>query len=350
MTGSFPLLTLSLLAVFILAAVLTWLIARISHKRNALAYPNSRSSHRIPTPHGGGIAFTMVSLLLAGVFAAFGWAPTWSMVVFVLLGSTMLLLGVWDDFKTISPRWRLCVHLVVVILALWSLPGMPTLYVFGSFLDTAELVWTWPLLVLGWVWLINLYNFMDGIDGLAASQAIVLLAAMTFIFYYFGYPEWSLICAFMLAAVLGFAVLNWAPARIFMGDGGSGFLGFIIGFLILLSATQTQVSVWSWLIMLLLFIADATTTLAVRFVTGQKIFDAHRLHAYQKLSDRANGRHDVVTLGFICVMLFVLLPAAFMANALHHSGFWLFSALFAAFSLLALFLGAGRQQGGNTIK
>jgi len=172
----------------------------------------------------------------------------------------------------------------------------------------------------------------------------VLFAGMALNFWYLGYGQWAWICLFILAAVLGFTILNWPPAKIFMGDGGSGFLGFIIGFMMLLSAAQSSVSMWSWIILLTLFIADATTTLIVRFVTHQNIFAAHRLHAYQKLTVRFAGRHLPVTLGYGAVMLFVLVPVSWLANRVPHSGPVLFAVLFAVASLGMLKLGCGRLE------
>lgn len=224
---------------------------------------------------------------------------------------------------------------------MWSIPKLPVFSFLGITVDSSVAFLLWPVLAAAWVWLINLYNFMDGIDGLAAVQALILFGGMAFNFWYFGYVSWAWICLFILSAVLGFTILNWPPAKIFMGDGGSGFLGFIIGFMMLLSAAQTKVSMWSWIILLTLFIADATTTLVVRFFTGQNVFTAHRLHAYQKLAQRA-GRHAPVTLGYGAIILGILMPASLVANIVPYSGPFLFAGAFLVASASAFILGAGR--------
>src|SRR5690606_26084649 len=133
----------------------------------------------------------------------------------------------------------------------------------------------WPLLALTWVWLINLYNFMDGIDGLAAVEALALFGGMALNFWYMGQVQWAWICLLILGSVLGICILNWPPSKVFMGYGGSGFLGFIIGFMMLLSASTTHACMWSWIILLTLFIADATTTLLVRLCSVQDVMQAH---------------------------------------------------------------------------
>lgn len=312
--------------------------------KNAMVQPCDRGSHTVPTPHGGGIAIAILSLALTVPFAISNWVPDFSMAAMLTLGLVMLAVGVWDDFGDLPAKWRLCVHLLVVVLGMMAIPGLPVFSVLWFEVDSSSAFLMWPLLLLGWVWLINLYNFMDGIDGLAAVQAIVVLGGMALNFMIWGPDTWMWICLLTLAAVLGFVIWNWPPARIFMGDGGSGFLGFALGFLMLLSAATTTVSMWSWIILLALFIADATTTLLVRLLTGQNVLQAHRSHAYQKLAQRL-GKHKPVTLGYGAVMLFVLLPASFMANAVPGSGLLVFSVLFLVFSACALRLGAGRVNG-----
>ncbi|WP_084694162.1 MraY family glycosyltransferase [Marinobacter daepoensis] len=342
-------LVLALVAVATSAASLTVVVRSWAIRRSLLVHPSERCSHTIPTPHGGGIAIAFVSISLGLMFSVLDWLPDYSMLAFMLLGLAMVALGVWDDFGDVSPRLRLLAHFIVVGFGMASIPSLPVLSMFGVEVDSSATFLMWPLFAVCWVWLINLYNFMDGIDGLAALQALMLFAGMAFNFWYMGQVNWSWICLFMLAAVLGFTLLNWPPAKIFMGDGGSGFLGFVIGFMMLLSASLTHVSMWSWIILLTLFISDATTTLFIRLITGQNIMKAHRLHAYQKLTDRF-GSHKKVTLGFGVVMLVVLLPCSIVANVYPHSGPFVFGSLFLVFSGVAGWLvGAGRLSGTGNV-
>lgn len=322
---------------------LTYGLRKWALSRKALVEPSERCSHTVPTPHGGGIAIGVLALALTVPFAISNWVPDLSMAAMLTLGLVMLAVGVWDDFGDLPAKLRLGVHLVVVVLGMLAIPTLPVFSVLDFEVDSSSAFVLWPILVLGWAWLINLYNFMDGIDGLAAVQAIVVLGGMALNFAIWGPQTWTWICLLTLASVLGFVIWNWPPARIFMGDGGSGFLGFALGFLMLLSASTTTVSMWSWIILLTLFIADATTTLLVRLFTGQNVLQAHRLHAYQKLAQRA-GSHLPVTSGYGLVMLVVLLPGSMLANAVPGSGLLVFSVLFGLFSFIAFKLGAGRQQ------
>lgn len=323
------------------AAGLTVAIRSWAVSRDALVLPSDRCSHTIPTPHGGGIAIGAIAIVLGVLFSVLDWVPDSSMVAFICLGFVMLALGVWDDFGDISSKFRLFVHFLVVIIGMWSIPKLPVFSLFGVYVDSSVAFLLWPVLALAWVWLINLYNFMDGIDGLAAIQALLLFGGMALNFWYVGYEQWAWICVFLLGAVLGFTILNWPPAKIFMGDGGSGFLGFIIGFMMLLSAAITHVSMWSWIILLTLFVADATTTLLVRLFTVQNVFEAHKLHAYQKLASKLGG-HLPVTLGYGAGIFVVCVPASVLANVFPHFGLAIFLGLFLPLSLICYLLGAGR--------
>ena len=334
-------------ASFFVAGLLATAAIRVcANNRNILVIPSERCSHNIPTPHGGGIAIASLIIFLGLLALVFGWLPVQHSVwAFVCLGAVMLALGVWDDFGHVSPKLRLALHFLVAGIGLISLPTLPVISFFGVEVDTAKTLLLWPLLLASWVWLINLYNFMDGIDGLAALQALLLFVGMALNFWYMGDHDWAWVCLFMASTVLSFAVFNWPPAKIFMGDGGSGFLGFVIGFLALLSASLTEISLWSWVLLLTLFISDATTTLLVRFFTGQDVLQAHRSHAYQILS-RKFGGHLPVTLGYGAIMLLGLTPLSWLANTYPATGFALFLTTFMIACTVALKLGCGRPEVG----
>ncbi|MGE4531549.1 MAG: hypothetical protein AB7C98_09525 [Acidithiobacillus sp.] len=191
------------------AAVRAW-----ANHRNLLVIPSDRCSHEIPTPHGGGIAIAILIITLGILALAFSWlpdqTPAWA---FIGLGAAMLAIGVWDDFGQVSPKIRLGLHFLVAIIGLMSLPALPVLSFFGFQIDTASNLLLWPLLIAAWVWLINLYNFMDGIDGLAALQALLLFAGMALNFWYVDNQDWAWVCVFMASAVLSLMVFNWPPAK-----------------------------------------------------------------------------------------------------------------------------------------
>jgi Fuc2NAc and GlcNAc transferase len=199
----------------------------------------------------------------------------------------------------------------VSFVLLLSLKQLPELSVFG---------YQWPsgwllsgLYLIALVWLLNLFNFMDGIDGIAGVQAVTALSGAALILWSAGSSYWPIILLALSASILGFLVFNWAPAKIFMGDAGSSFLGFMLGALALITSATGLINLWGWLILLAIFIGDSTLTLLRRVKSGDKLYEAHRSHAYQILS-RKWGSHMPVTLLVLCVNLIWLLPLAWAAS------------------------------------
>jgi Fuc2NAc and GlcNAc transferase len=191
---------------------------------------------------------------------------------------------------------------------------------------TLDIVMVALLMLMG-VWWVNLYNFMDGIDGLAAAQALFMLVAALLVKYmgpgmdvdthptfvrFLGAPV-SAASVVLAAAVAGFLVLNWAPAKVFLGDAGSLFLGFSIFATAAHDVTFGDMSIWSWLILGSLFLVDATVTLLRRWFTGQSVTAAHRSHLYQRLS-RQWGRHWAVALVYSLINVAWILPLALLAH------------------------------------
>jgi Fuc2NAc and GlcNAc transferase len=177
------------------------------------------------------------------------------------------------------------------------------------------LPWGWLggcVAVLALAWAINLYNFMDGIDGLAASQAVFVGGAGGALLWLNGADSMPLYL--LAAASAGFLLLNWPPARIFMGDAGSGFLGYALGVMALHSTVSGTTSIWPWVILLGVFLVDASLTLFRRAVRRIRVTDAHRTHAYQWASRRM-GEHRLVTLSILMINVFVLWPAALASRA-----------------------------------
>ncbi|WP_207886329.1 glycosyltransferase family 4 protein [Pseudomonas sp. 30_B] len=289
------------------ALFLTGVLRRYALARSIIDVPNARSSHTIPTPRGGGVSIVVSFLLalpLAAVFGSAGWP-----VVLALLGAGagIALLGFLDDHGHIAARWRLLGHFSGTAWALFWLGGLPSLSVLGVELD---LGWAGYLLAaLYLVWLLNLYNFMDGIDGIASIEAICVCVGGALLYALSGHVHDAALPLLLAAAVAGFLFWNFPPARIFMGDAGSGFLGIVLGILSLQAAWVESQLFWSWLILLGVFIVDATFTLLRRLLRGDKVYEAHRSHAYQYAS-RQFGRHLPVTLAVGLINLLWLLPIA----------------------------------------
>lgn len=285
----------------------TWLLRRYALARNIIDVPNARSSHSIPTPRGGGVAI-VASYLAALPFLV--WAGSLSIAMAVALagsGALIAALGFLDDHGHVAARWRLLGHFAASIWALCWLGGLPSVSMFGTVVD---LGWVGHVLALFYlVWLLNLYNFMDGIDGIASVEALTVCLGVCLLYFLVDAPELIGAPAILAAAVAGFLFWNFPPARIFMGDAGSGFLGIILGVLSLQAAWHTSALLWAWLIMLGVFVIDATLTLLRRLLRGDKVYEAHRSHAYQ-FASRQYGRHMPVTIAVLLINLVWLLPIA----------------------------------------
>jgi Fuc2NAc and GlcNAc transferase len=284
---------------FVAALLLSWLMIVVGRRSQVVALPDHRSSHVRPTPTMGGVAIAV---------PVFGWA-LWHVEVHeiarivLLAGLPVTLIGLVDDIRNLSARARLPVHVLAALLAVLLLPHVPV-RLLGFLLEPSWLVLTGY--ALGLVWFINLYNFMDGIDGIAAVQCI-------------GYGAFLAIVAspadpavqltlVLTAAVVGFLTFNWAPARLFMGDVGSGLLGTVLGLIVLDLALRGIVPLVASLIVFTPFWFDATYTLCARILTQQRFTAPHRSHAYQKIARRLG--HGWTTAIYASVITLWLGPLA----------------------------------------
>lgn len=291
-------------------ALLSWALMggyrRLALARGWVDKPNHRSSHSQATPRGAGIVFA--ALIGAGAMAGAWWgALPQALAAAVCAGLGIAAVGWWDDLHGLSARRRFVAYWLIALAALAFLavesPG-----------DIRSA--TTVLVLLGCSvalqWLINLYNFMDGINGIAALEAIFVICVML----WFGGirvegMSWLLWCS--LAALCGFLLWNFPLARVFMGDAGSAFLGFLLGLMMLWSAVEDGSEILVWLILLGVFVVDSTYTLAVRIATGQAWYQGHRLHAYQILTRRLGSHARVVMLVLLINSLW-LLPWAWAAH------------------------------------
>ncbi|WP_282362147.1 glycosyltransferase family 4 protein [Pseudomonas sp. PS01300] len=287
--------------------VVTAILRRYAVARGLLDVPNARSSHSLPTPRGGGMAF-VVTFLLALFGVASGGAVTPCLLIGLLGSGTLVAaIGFLDDHGHIPARWRLVGHFVAAAWGLTWLGGMPPLTLVGLRLDSIWL--SAPLGALYLVWLLNLYNFMDGIDGIASIQAISVCLGACLLYSTTDNLQAIWLPLLLAATVAGFLFWNFPPARIFMGDAGSGFLGVVLGLLSLQAAWINPLLFWGWLILLGVFVADATFTLGRRLLRGERVHEAHRSHAYQ-YATRHHGSHLLVSLSVAALNIGWLLPVA----------------------------------------
>ncbi|QBH19153.1 glycosyltransferase family 4 protein [Alcaligenes faecalis] len=326
---------------FLMAYFLTWMVRKYAIQRNVIDVPNARSSHTRPTPRGGGVAFVVTFLLLGLVSAVL--LPFDMDTATALLGSGLLiaLVGFLDDHGHIPARWRLVAHFLAAAWVLYWLGGPPPITLFGLDIPTA-----WPLsiaLAFFLVWLLNLYNFMDGIDGIASAQAISVCIGGALLYISHGRPEDAFYPILLACSVAGFLVWNFPPARIFMGDAGSGFLGMTLGGLAIQAAWIDDRLFWSWIILSGVFISDATCTLIRRLARKEKVYEAHRSHAYQYASRRF-GSHRPVTMAVVAINVFWLFPMAYLASAGTYDPTLIALVAYAPLCLLAYAFKAGQQE------
>ncbi|MGY2258316.1 MraY family glycosyltransferase [Pseudomonas sp. SDO55104_S430] len=301
-----------LLAVFLVSWLMTLILRHYALAKSMVDIPNERSSHSIPTPRGGGVAIVLTFALSLPFLSTLGQVETPTLYGLLGAGLLVAMIGFADDHGHIAARWRLMGHFIAAIWALIGLHGLGPIQLFGI---VADLGWLGHVLAVFYlVWMLNLYNFMDGIDGLASLQAIFVCLAGSLVAWWTGH--FALIGGPLLlaAAVSGFLVWNFPPARIFMGDAGSGFLGLILGALSLEAGGRSPELLWSWLILLGVFIVDATITLLRRMFHREKVYQAHRSHAYQHAS-RQYSSHRAVTFGVIGLNVIWLLPMAIAVAA-----------------------------------
>lgn len=332
---------LLLIGVFLAALALTRMVLFYAPQWRLMDIPNERSSHAVSTPKGGGLG--LVIAFLAGLLGlwAIGALPFAALIALAGGGLPVAAIGLVDDRGHVAVGLRLAVHFLAAGWALAWLGGIPPLPIGDGALDFGPIGPALGLLFI--VWLLNLYNFMDGIDGIAGVEAVTVAGGAALLYLLFGDGESWPGPAVLAMAAAGFLVWNWPPASIFMGDVGSGFVGYALA-VFALSPAGNVLNPWVWGILLGVFLADATFTLVRRLLTGQRVSQAHRVHAYQHAARRFQS-HRTVTLAVAGINLFWLLPLAGCAARWPGVGPWLFALAYLPLLGAAVWLGAGTARG-----
>ncbi len=263
------------------------LFYRWSLQRNLLDIPNERSSHITPTVRGGGLIIVSVSLVAYTLYTSFITDNfQWS----YLVGAFLIALISWlDDLHTVSFAWRFLVHAFSALIIIISLGHFQAIYV--PFLGKINFGATGAVLTFFWiVWMTNAYNFMDGIDGIAGMQAVTAGIGWLAIGSLLGVSSTSFYGGVIAFSSLGFLIHNWQPAKIFMGDVGSAFLGYSFAVLPFLSVREWSENTVNQMflpfitvLLVWLFVFDTVFTFIRRILNGEKVWEAHRGHIYQKL-------------------------------------------------------------------
>lgn len=325
-----------------ISIILTGLVRRYALKRGVIDTPNSRSSHKVPTPRGGGLGIVVVFLGALLGLGLFGELEAKLVLALAIGGGLMAGVGFVDDHRQVPALWRFIMQVATAVIVLVALGGLPSIQLGHRVFDlglTGDL-----LAVFFMVWFTNAFNFMDGIDGIAASEAASIAAGgALLVFWAHGSSVDFALLIVIAASSLGFLVWNWPPAKIFMGDVGSAFLGFVIFAVAILSSATSSIPIWSWLILGGVFIVDASITLSTRILTKEDWVSPHKSHAYQIASRRFNS-HKVVTIGVVLVNAFWLFPMAAAATLKPEIGWWLTAIAWTPIVWVSLFLGAGRKE------
>ncbi len=276
---------------------LTYLIRHFALRHKILDIPNERSSHTIPTPRGGGLAIVLTWYIGISILYYFNYLDR---SLFFALISGILLAGVSivDDLFNIPPAIRLSFQTITSIIAFAFLKGIEPVSILGFEIDS--LFFLYPVVVIGIVWFINLYNFLDGIDGYASVEALFISSAMYLI-------TGDNLFLFLITPVIGFLFWNWPKAKIFMGDIGSTQLGFILIVLGIYFHNSSDLSIIHWLMLSSLFWFDATLTLFRRWKNKERVTIAHRKHAYQRAVQSGLSHLQTIILSVLINLIIVVL-------------------------------------------
>jgi Fuc2NAc and GlcNAc transferase len=330
------------LALLFASAFITRLLVKNPHRFARMDVPNERSSHLTPTPRGGGIAFVATSLVGLFILLLNNTLNNEDLLALGCAGAIVAVAGFLDDRQKISGAMiRLVLHGIGAISLVVGIEFPSQISLFDQTISTGLIGSILSVLYL--VWLLNLFNFMDGTDGIAASEAIFVVLAGAFLNYHvLSDANHSAAAVVLAASTFGFILYNWSPAKIFMGDVGSGYLGIVVGGLSLIAANQDPEHLWVWIILLAVFVSDATTTLIRRLLRKQKPHVAHRSHAYQHLAIRLNS-HAKVALLVLAVNIAWLLPIAFLVADKQLAGTTGVIIAYVPLLIAALAFGAGKD-------
>ncbi len=269
-------------SLFLCSVLLTYAYIRYARQRQWLDLPTKRSSHTIATPRGGGLIFIGLWVIAVIIFTLFGWIPGRQMLALLPGAVLVAIVGFYDDRFTLAVKYRMLWYSLAAFISLIILGGISSFSLGQDII--LPLGWFGSVLgILAIIWSTNLFNFMDGIDGIAAVEALFLLAVGGFFLWQVGGQGMAIAAWMLMSCVLGFLVWNRPPAKLFMGDVGSATLGFIIMVLAFMSETQYHIPAILWGIMYGAFIFDTTVTLLRRILAKHNLSTPHRLHAYQRL-------------------------------------------------------------------
>jgi len=297
---------------FLLTIIGVQVYRKIAVKFDIVARRNFRTLHKTDVPKGSGIVFSLVYITLVFILWTQGLVSNELSIAICLGGFAATIFGFIDDVIDVPAIIKLIVQISLCSFIVLSFGESPLLLsTTHAPIKTGVLGMIVSVGIL--VWLINLYNFMDGVDGMAASGAVFICGTISSVlFFASGNIELGLIVALLASSCSGFLIFNWPPASIFMGDAGSVFIGYVFGVLIMYTMLQGDISIWTWITVFGYFGIDTTTTLVLRIIHVKKWYGAHRSHAYQNLA-RIWDSHSKVLAVVICYHLLWVLPLTILS-------------------------------------
>jgi len=324
-------------AIFVVNYFFTKWFIRYAKVKRITDYPTERSSHEVPTPRGGGFGFVLFTILGTVVYASISGIYIHANLL-ILLGAALFVavLGWFDDKNDLSKRVRFSVQLLAAVIVLLAISNFSILYLPSGIIVQMGLIG----LVPGLIWITgntNIFNFMDGVDGIASVQTLTASAGWIIFAFFWEAPSLMAINLFVFCGVASFLLFNWSPAKIFMGDVGSLFLGFLFGSMPFFAAATVSslsvgMAVWVGGLLLWPFLFDGTFTILRRLFKGENIFQAHRSHLYQKMNIGGWKHHSISLIYLLFSLLSMVIALLFVFGS--HTIQWTLVALLLLFSLI----------------
>lgn len=302
---------------FVFAMVLTSLVRIYALRARMVDSPNHRTSHQGEVPRGGGLSIIVVMLLSLPAIAYL--YPDRSILVIMVVTVALGALGWVDDKQGLGPFVKIAAQFLVAIFAVVSIGELDGISIAGYSLGWGYLAV--PLSVLWMVWMTNAYNFMDGIDGIAASHTGVVACVMGVWFAADQNGAMALFCYVIMASALGFLVWNWAPARIFMGDVGSITLGGVFAVLAIVGNSKHGIPLTAYIVLFGVFLFDTIVTLVRRLLAGKIVWKPHREHFYQRAT-RLGLSHAQVTVAVSITTIVLAGLASLEKFQVSPTGLW----------------------------
>lgn len=291
---SVTLLAILTTVTFLISMLLTWYLSRPQAFIYIIDIPNERSLHQHPTPLNGGIAI-LVAFILTSAATYLIYVPQQGDSLWICLsGLVVAAISLLDDYRSVAAKYRLLVHVFAAFLLLFQTDWWITSIDFAGVHLALSAIWQIALSLLFVIWMINLYNFMDGMDGFAGGMAVMGFGSFALLGWFANDMLFTTLSLLITSAAGGFLVFNFPPARIFMGDVGASSLGLFAAAFSLWGNQAGIFPLWIAVLLFSPFIVDATVTLLKRVWRGEKVWQAHRTHYYQRLVQLGWGHKRTV--------------------------------------------------------